>query len=78
LLLPSVSLATIGVTEDAVNFDEEFHRLDDNKIRVMSNNRVSWLKANTWIRFDNFDFGTEATSVTAKMPGNNSIDSSEM
>ncbi len=69
LLLPAASqAATLGDTVKAVDFDQESHLSDQNTIRKINQNhntdhKVGYIKNNTWIKFEDFDFAGGASSV---------------
>ncbi|MEM6821663.1 MAG: carbohydrate-binding protein [Verrucomicrobiota bacterium] len=55
----------LGLTIQANQFDNESHPTNDNIVRAMSN-KVGFIKRDSWIRFNAFDFGLGASSLTVE------------
>jgi len=66
-IVPVGGGSDVGVTISATLFDAESHPGDNNRIRIASSGEnIGWIKEGNWVRFDNFDFGSGASSCTVE------------
>lgn len=55
----------VGTTISATLFDAESHPGNDNQIRIVGEH-IGWINGGNWVRFNDFDFGSGASSCTVE------------